>query len=563
MPGAAAAATGAIDVSAISKRGRPMPYGTRGILWTGWWIVLALSASACPRDGKAAEGPGADALVAAVRANLERRGIEVADDGRSPAEREIRKTPTAVPVEQYRRLVRTGTWTEVRPDAAGRDQTVSVTAEIWTAAIQAALDEHRAVRIARRAEPYYLDGPLVLKSGRRLLADPAAEIRLKPSTDTCMVRNEHLLDGEDGPVGLGPQADRDILVAGGIWTTLAHAPKQLNGNLRGVPGGGMTVRGAFGVMLFNQVDGLQVKGLTIKEGRPFGIQMSVCRNFLIERITFVNHRCDGVHVNGPASDGILREIGGVTFDDMVALNAWDWRGSAMTFGPIERLWLQGIHGTLRPRPGPTAPWPPSDGTSQIRLLAGTKRYPDGRKLDCDIRDCVFDGLDGLRTVKMYDQPNLGCRDQDFADPIGRMINLHFRGIDVFRYIGKPLFEIGSNVDGMRVQNVSLYFDLRQPPFDAYKLIEIGPQSDTYRPDPNDRRTWTEIYSPDKDCTVRRLGLSGLRYHTADGGQKRDVPGESLVRVIAQKPNPDYPKTTPKGGTGRGIWIKDECASGGP
>jgi len=23
----------------------------------------------------------------------------------------------------------------------------------------------------------------------------------------------------------------------------------------------------------------------------------------------------------------------------------------------------------------------------------------------------------------------------------------------------------------------------------------------------------------------------------------------------QKPNPDYPKTTPKGGTGKGIWIR--------
>jgi len=28
-----------------------------------------------------------------------------------------------------------------------------------------------------------------------------------------------------------------------------------------------------------------------------------------------------------------------------------------------------------------------------------------------------------------------------------------------------------------------------------------------------------------------------------------------VKVIHQKLNPDYPKTTPRGGTGKGIWIQ--------
>jgi hypothetical protein len=34
-----------------------------------------------------------------------------------------------------------------------------------------------------------------------------------------------------------------------------------------------------------------------------------------------------------------------------------------------------------------------------------------------------------------------------------------------------------------------------------------------------------------------------------------LPIDRVVRVIEQKPNPDYPKTTPKGGTGEGIWIR--------
>jgi hypothetical protein len=29
----------------------------------------------------------------------------------------------------------------------------------------------------------------------------------------------------------------------------------------------------------------------------------------------------------------------------------------------------------------------------------------------------------------------------------------------------------------------------------------------------------------------------------------------VVRIIEQELNPDYPKTTPRGGTGKGIWIR--------
>jgi hypothetical protein len=500
-----------------------------------------------------AAGEEADAIIASIRARLAARGIHPADSPDQGAAAEIQRSPGAVPVDRYRNLVQKGTWTEVWPDAKGQEQSRTVEGEIWTPAIQAALDQHPAVLIPRRAEPYYLDGPLVLRSGRRLLADPAAEIRLKPSTGTCMVRNQHMLAGEDRPVSVSAEADRDILVAGGIWTTLATARKQLNGNTRGRADKAGTIPGCFGVMLFNNVDGLVVKGVTIKQGKPFGIQASVLRNFLIERITFLDHRCDGVHVNGPASDGILREISGVTYDDMVALNAWDWRGSAMSFGPISRLWLSGIQGTLRARPSPKAPWPPSDGTSQIRLLAGTKHYPRGEKLACDLRDCVFDGLRGLRTVKMYDQPNLGCRDLDFADPIGQMTNLFFRNVEIYRYIGWPLLEIASNVDGMRVENVTLHFDPAEAPYQRYKLIEIGPKSQTLKRDPKDPRTWVEIFSPDRDCTVRNLRLTGLRTRTPQGD--RALPAESLVRVFSQQPNPDYPKTTPKGGTGKGSWMR--------
>jgi hypothetical protein len=51
--------------------------------------------------------------------------------------------------------------------------------------------------------------------------------------------------------------------------------------------------------------------------------------------------------------------------------------------------------------------------------------------------------------------------------------------------------------------------------------------------------------------VIKSSVSGVR--TKDS--QADLPIEQVVQVIEQKINPDYPKTTPKGGTGKGICIR--------
>ena len=97
------------------------------------------------------------------------------------------------PLGAWQPLVRTESWNEQWPDASGKAETRKVTAEVWTQAMQASLDAQGTLHIPARAQPYYLDGPLVLKSGHKLSADPTAEIRLKPNSNTCMVRNEHVV----------------------------------------------------------------------------------------------------------------------------------------------------------------------------------------------------------------------------------------------------------------------------------------------------------------------------------------------------------------------------------
>ena len=97
-------------------------------------------------------------------------------------------------------LVHTEAWTETWPDASLKVATRTITAEVWTAAFQADLDADGKLNIPARGKPYYLDGPLVMKSGQSLTADATAGIRLKPGTNTCMVRNEHVVTLNTKPV---------------------------------------------------------------------------------------------------------------------------------------------------------------------------------------------------------------------------------------------------------------------------------------------------------------------------------------------------------------------------
>ena len=72
---------------------------------------------------------------------------------------------------RFTHLLRTETWTERWPNDSGEIESRTVTAAIWNDAIQATLDKDNTVHIPKREQPYYLDGPIVLKSGQRLIAD--------------------------------------------------------------------------------------------------------------------------------------------------------------------------------------------------------------------------------------------------------------------------------------------------------------------------------------------------------------------------------------------------------
>ncbi len=432
-------------------------------------------------------------------------------------------------------LVHTEVWTEIWPDASLKAATRTVAAEVWTAAFQADLDADGKLHIPAREQPYYLDGPLVMKSGQSLTADATAEIRLKPGTNTCMVRNEHVATLNTKPVPADVPLDTDIHIEGGIWTTLATAVSA-NGNNRGHSSKENPAFGTHGVILLQNVRRVSVKNLTIRQSIPFGVHLANAHEFTVENISLEEHRRDGVHVNGPASDGLIRGVRGNPHDDNVALNAWEWKNYAPSYGSIERIIIADVTGA--PAGVPAA--------NSIRLLPGVKRFDDGTTLDCPISDITLRRITDIREFKLYDQPNLELgRDTDQSVGVGSIKSLRFEDL-TFNRPGK--IELHANTDGLVIQNVKLNHLLAPD----WHLLAIGPKSMTYKHggESSDPTRWVEIFSPDLDCTVRNVSINGV--HAT--GSKADIPLEQVVRVIKQQPNPDYPKTTPRGGTGQGVWI---------
>lgn len=433
-------------------------------------------------------------------------------------------------VESFASLAMEATWQETWPEAGSPARTV--TAKIWNAAIQAALAKNGAVHLPRRDQPYYLNGPIILKSGQRLHADQESEIRLKPHTNTCMIRNENVVGFASQPVPEDSKPDRDIHVEGGIWTTLSEGVNRANGNLIGRSAIKNPVPGTHGVILLQNVRHCSVRNVTVRRSIAFAVHLSNVSDFTVEGVHLDRHGRDGVHVNGPASSGLIRKVSGVSHDDTVSICAWDWLNCAPSFGPIHHVIVEEISGAPAGKRSADA----------IRLLPGVKRFKDGSTLDCPVYDIAISGTHDIREFKLYDQPNLELgRDKDSSAGLGELRNIRLERLNFSR---PGVIQVAANVTRLRIDEVNLAF----APAPAFKLVEIGPMSGTYKPNKDDPATWVELFSPDCDVTVRDFTLSNVRLQ---GQEMPDAEASArFVKVADQKRNLDYPKTTPRGGTGQ-------------
>ncbi|MEI6972386.1 MAG: right-handed parallel beta-helix repeat-containing protein [bacterium] len=289
----------------------------------------------------------------------------------------------AWPITDYSGLMREETWRQAwDPDARAKGEVRSVTGNIWSDAIERCLQENGSVFIPMMPQPVFIDRPIVLHGGDRLIVHRETRILLKPDrAGTCMVRNAGIVFSQDRPVTIGAGADKGILIEGGIWSDQCN---------EGCGRGGCYDRegsmpGSHGIFLLHNVSGIVVRNVRFRDCSSFAIQLGNASGFVVEGIN-LDETADGIHVEGPSVNGIIRHISGKTNDDLVALNAWDWDDSSLTFGPITDVLVEDVEAL----PGYT--W------SELRLLPGTKVFPNGEKVACDIRRCVYRNIRGIHTV---------------------------------------------------------------------------------------------------------------------------------------------------------------------
>ena len=184
---------------------------------------------------------------------------------------------------------------------------------------------------------YEISDTLIIHSNTRLRLSHNAVIRLRDHAACYMLQND--LCGTK-------KFNQNITIEGGTW----------DGNNENQPQRGK--RGdAFPyvighIMRLDGVENLTLRDITYKDPICFSMQIINLNKFTVENITFdhnlQNPNMDGVHVQGPAKNGCIRNIKGATNDDLIALNCNDcyrtFEQEDVSSGDIENVVIDGVYG---------------------------------------------------------------------------------------------------------------------------------------------------------------------------------------------------------------------------
>lgn len=389
--------------------------------------------------------------------------------------------------------------------------------EIWTAALQKALDEHEIVRIPPRSEPYFIDAPVEIPSNRRILA-AGATIALAKGATTLMLRTKSARDGTLAPVDRGCRS-RNISIVGGIW-------RDNSVRRRGYGGSGRfysdrrEVGAFYGIstlFYLGNVDGVHLADVTFSRCGGFAVQCGDGDGFLFERVRFDDCFADGLHLNGNLTHVHARDIRGKVGDDLVALNAYDWLNSSVNFGPQRWILCEDLELVLKGGMGYPA----------IRIQPACYKYRDGTVVDCSISDVVFRRVRGITTFKMYLQtPRYRIGTSPEWSRVGTGGNIFFDDIAID--LREPIdnmgqyatsdpvrghfgaFEFGANLSSVYFDNIDITFHCDK--FPLSHLATVGPKS-IFFPGKNGE-PGMEIFDPYVSCTVDRVFMGRINCHGA-------------------------------------------------
>lgn len=214
---------------------------------------------------------------------------------------------------------------------------------------------------------YLISSTLVLPSDFKLVLPEKAVIKLKENSNCPMLKNswqeiensgKYVYVGRDKIWNyvncISPKKEhqcKNISVYGGIWdfNNLNQKPNPLR-SLDFLENERYT---GFGFQFFN-VENLTISSLTLKNPVTFGVTMDVISDFLVENITFdytvgnpMTINMDGIHLNGMCYNGVIRNLKGACFDDLVALNASEGYKGEISDILVQNLYAENCHSAVR------------------------------------------------------------------------------------------------------------------------------------------------------------------------------------------------------------------------
>ena len=189
--------------------------------------------------------------------------------------------------------------------------TVTPTGADHTAAINTALGS--GARRVSLVGDFTISGSLVVPSNVTL--DAYAATVTCTSTQYPMVKNQS--------AGHATNRDQNVAILGGTWTA------------------GST-DGATHRFHLHRVDGVTVRDAKIRStSGKYAVLLADVTKFTVSGADF-NTASDGVHVTGPATDGLIENLTGTTHDDFVALGCSDYLTYDYSRGDISRVTIRGL-----------------------------------------------------------------------------------------------------------------------------------------------------------------------------------------------------------------------------
>ena len=237
-----------------------------------------------------------------------------------------------------------------------------------TAAIQELIDSGVCeVALPAPKVRYLISRPLEIPSCFKLKLPRFAEIRLADGSNCFMLQSKAVEKPANRlrPFLGGFQRDffyycdrfspdpedacHDFEIEGGIWNFNNQNQKQ--NPIRK----GQIEDGYLGhIMLFYNARNFRLSNMTFKDPANYAVMIDTASYFTVENITFdfnygnpIACNMDGIHLNGNCHYGVIRNLQGACYDDLVALNAHEGSGGDITNLQIDGILAKGCHSAVR------------------------------------------------------------------------------------------------------------------------------------------------------------------------------------------------------------------------